>query len=146
MALADKFKLNAGRPEVKNNLPPALKDPQAAEQMVAEKALEANPALHLVEETIEEAKAEAKVVAKKEKAPAKKKKRTPMVNQEDLKSFSTRATQETIDLVGMAAKLSGRPIYEVVQMSLEAALLDPKARQKLFKEPKLEILHTILGR
>ena len=69
-----------------------------------------------------------------------------MVNQEDLKSFSTRATQETIDLVGMAAKLSGRPIYEVVQMSLEAALLDPKARQKLFKEPKLEILDTILGR
>ena len=146
MALADKFKLNAGRPEVKNNLPPALKDPEAAEQMVAEKALEANPALHLVEETIEEAKAELKVVAKKEKTPAKKKKRTPMVNQEDLKSFSTRATQETIDLVGMAAKLSGRPIYEVVQMSLEAALLDPKARQKLFKEPKLEILDTILGR
>ena len=146
MALADKFKLNAGRPEVKNNLPPALKDPEAAEQMVAEKALEANPALHLVEETIEEAKAEVKVVAKKEKTPAKKKKRTPMVNQEDLKSFSTRATQETIDLVGMAAKLSGRPIYEVVQMSLEAALLDPKARQKLFKEPKLEILDTILGR
>ena len=146
MALADKFKLNAGRPEVKNNLPPALKDPEAAEQMVAEKALEANPALHLVEETIEEPKAEVKVVAKKEKPAAKKKKRTPMVNQEDLKSFSTRATQETIDLVGMAAKLSGRPIYEVVQMSLEAALLDPKARQKLFKEPKLEILDTILGR
>lgn len=140
MALADKFKLNAGRPEVKNNLPPALKDPEAAEKMVAEKALEANPALHLVEEP-----AEVKVVAKKEKKPAKKK-RTPMVNQEDLKSFSTRATQETIDLVGMAAKLSGRPIYEVVQMSLEAALLDPKARQKLFKEPKLEILDTILGR
>ena len=43
----------------------------------------------------------------------------------------------------MAAKLSGRPIYEVVQMSLEAALLDSKARQKLFKEPKLEILDTI---
>ena len=120
MALADKFKLNAGRPEVKNNLPPALKDPEAAEQMVAEKALEANPALHLVEETIEEPKAEVKVVAKKEKPAAKRKKRTPMVNQEDLKSFSTRATQETIDLVGMAAKLSGRPIYEVVQMSLEA--------------------------
>lgn len=139
MALADKFKLNAGRPEVKNNLPPALKNPEAAEQMVAEKALEANPALHLVEESIEEPKAEVKVVAKK-------KKRTSMVNQEDLKSFSTRATQETIDLVGMAAKLSGRPIYEVVQMSLEAALLDPKARQKLFKEPKLEILDTILGR
>lgn len=144
MALADKFKLNAGRPEVKNNLPPALKDPEAAEKMVAEKALEANPALHLVEEVAEEAP-EVKVVAKKEKKPAKKK-RTPMVNQEDLKSFSTRATQETIDLVGMAAKLSGRPIYEVVQMSLEAALLDPKARQKLFKEPKLEILDTILGR
>lgn len=144
MALADKFKLNAGRPEVKNNLPPALKDPEAAEKMVAEKALEANPALHLVEEVAEEP-AEVKVVAKKEKKPAKKK-RTPMVNQEDLKSFSTRATQETIDLVGMAAKLSGRPIYEVVQMSLEAALLDPKARQKLFKEPKLEILDTILGR
>ena len=144
MALADKFKLNAGRPEVKNNLPPALKDPEAAEKMVVEKALEANPALHLVEEVAEEP-AEVKVVAKKEKKPAKKK-RTPMVNQEDLKSFSTRATQETIDLVGMAAKLSGRPIYEVVQMSLEAALLDPKARQKLFKEPKLEILDTILGR
>ena len=144
MALADKFKLNAGRPEVKNNLPPALKDPEAAEKMVAEKALEANPALHLVEEVAEEP-AEVKVVAKREKKPAKKK-RTPMVNQEDLKSFSTRATQETIDLVGMAAKLSGRPIYEVVQMSLEAALLDPKARQKLFKEPKLEILDTILGR
>ena len=144
MALADKFKLNAGRPEVKNNLPPALKDPEAAEKMVAEKALEANPALHLVEEVAEEP-AEVKVVAKKEKKPVKKK-RTPMVNQEDLKSFSTRATQETIDLVGMAAKLSGRPIYEVVQMSLEAALLDPKARQKLFKEPKPEILDTILGR
>ena len=86
MALADKFKLNAGRPEVKNNLPPALKDPEAAEQMVAEKALEANPALHLVEETIEEPKAEVKVVAKKEKPAAKKKKRTPMVNQEDLKA------------------------------------------------------------
>ena len=114
--------------------------------MVAEKALEANPALHLVEETIGVNQAEVKVVAKKEKKSAKKKKRTPMVNQEDLKSFSTRATQETIDLVGMAAKLSGRPIYEVVQMSLEAALLDPKARQKLFKEPKLEILDTILGR
>ena len=81
MALADKFKLNAGRPEVKNNLPPALKDPEAAEQMVAEKALEANPALHPVEETIEEPKAEVKVVAKKEKPAAKKKKRTPMVNQ-----------------------------------------------------------------
>lgn len=144
MALADKFKLNAGRPEVKNNLPPALKDPEAAEQMVAEKALEANPALHLVEEAAGEP-VDVKSVAKKEKKSAKKK-RTPMVNQEDLKSFSTRATQETIDLVGMAAKLSGRPIYEVVQMSLEAALLDPKARQKLFKEPKLEILDTILGR
>ena len=63
-----------------------------------------------------------------------------------LSGAEKRATQETIDLVGMAAKLSGRPIYEVVQMSLEAALLDPKARQKLFKEPKLEILDTILGR
>jgi hypothetical protein len=145
MALADKFKLNAGRPEVKNNLPPALKDPEAAEKMLEEKALEVNPALHLVEEVADEPAVEVKVVAKKEKKPAKKK-RTPMVNQEDLKSFSTRATQETIDLVGMAAKLSGRPIYEVVQMSLEAALLDPKARQKLFKEPKLEILDTILGR
>ena len=145
MALADKFKLNAGRPEVKNNLPPALKDPEAAEKMLEEKALEVNPALHLVEEVADEPAAEVKVVAKKEKKPSKKK-RTPMVNQEDLKSFSTRATQETIDLVGMAAKLSGRPIYEVVQMSLEAALLDPKARQKLFKEPKLEILDTILGR
>lgn len=145
MALADKFKLNAGRPEVKNNLPPALKNPEAAEKMLAEKALEVNPALHLVEEVEEEPVVEVKVVAKSEKKPAKKK-RTPMVNQEDLKSFSTRATQETIDLVGMAAKLSGRPIYEVVQMSLEAALLDPKARQKLFKEPKLEILDTILGR
>ena len=144
MALADKFKLNAGRPEVKNNLPPALKNPEAAEQMVAEKAIEANPSLQLVQEVANEAPG-IKVVAKKEKKPAKKK-RTPMVNQEDLKSFSTRATQETIDLVGMAAKLSGRPIYEVVQMSLEAALLDPKARQKLFKEPKLEILDTILGR
>ena len=144
MALADKFKLNAGRPEVKNNLPPALKDPEAAEKMVAEKAVEANPALHLVGEAAAEP-SEVKVVAKKEKKLTKKK-RTPMVNQEDLKSFSTRATQETIDLVGMAAKLSGRPIYEVVQMSLEAALLDPKARQKLFKEPKLEILDTILGR
>jgi len=144
MALADKFKLNAGRPEVKNNLPPALKDPEKAEKMLEEKALEANPALHLVEERTEEP-AEIAVVAKKEKPASKKKKRTPMVNQEDLKSFSTRATQETIDLVGMAAKLSGRPIYEVVQMSLEAALLDPKARQKLFKEPKLEILDTILG-
>ena len=97
------------------------------------------------EDIVDEPVTEVKVVAKKEKKPAKKK-RTPMVNQEDLKSFSTRATQETIDLVGMAAKLSGRPIYEVVQMSLEAALLDPKARQKLFKEPKLEILDTILGR
>ena len=87
MALADKFKLNAGRPEVKNNLPPALKDPEAAEQMVAEKALEANPALHLVEETIEEPKAEVKVVAKRKSRPLKRKKRTPMVNQEDLKSF-----------------------------------------------------------
>ena len=146
MALADKFKLNAGRPEVKNNLPPALKDPEAAEMMLEKKALEMNPSIHLVEEAPEEPMAQVEVVAKREKAPTKKKKRTPMVNQEDLKSFSTRATQETIDLVGMAAKLSGRPIYEVVQMSLEAALLDPKARQKLFKEPKLEILDTILGR
>lgn len=145
MALADKFKLNAGRPEVKNNLPPALKNPEAAEKMLEEKALEVNTALHLVEEVEEEPVVEVKVVAKSEKKPAKKK-RTALVNQEDLKSFSTRATQETIDLVGMAAKLSGRPIYEVVQMSLEAALLDPKARQKLFKEPKLEILDTILGR
>ena len=55
----------------------------------------------------------------------------PMVNQETSKSFSTRATQETIDLVGMAAsKLSGRPIYEVVQMSLEAALFGPKGPSK----------------
>ena len=37
----------------------------------------------------------------------------------------------------MAAKLSGRPIYEVVQMSLEAALLDSKARQKLLKNQSL---------
>ena len=145
MALADKFKLNAGRPEVKNNLPPALKDPEAAEQMVAEKALEANPALHLVEETIEEPRLKSKWSQKRKSRPLKEEAYADG-QPEDLKSFSTRATQETIDLVGMAAKLSGRPIYEVVQMSLEAALLDSKARQKLFKEPKLEILDTILGR
>ena len=69
MALADKFKLNAGRPEVKNNLPPVLKDPEKAEKMLQEKALEGNPALHLVEEAVVTPAQETMVVAKKEKKP-----------------------------------------------------------------------------